>query len=66
MESKNVESAGSTRPELDKRVEERFGVVPNFSSSRPKLPRSLRNCGDRRPRHCENESAIQLDEAARH
>jgi PAS domain S-box-containing protein len=34
----DVESAGSTAPDLEKRVEERFGVLPNFFCLAPETP----------------------------
>jgi PAS domain S-box-containing protein len=38
MTSKDSESAGGTVPDLEKRVEERFGVVPNFFRLAPETP----------------------------
>jgi hypothetical protein len=38
MASKDSESAGSTAPDLEKRVEERFGVLPNFFCLAPETP----------------------------
>ena len=38
MASRDAESAGSTAPELEKRVGERFGVLPNFFRLAPETP----------------------------
>jgi hypothetical protein len=38
MASEDSEFAGSTAQDLEKRVEERFGVLPNFSCLAPETP----------------------------
>jgi PAS domain S-box-containing protein len=38
MASDNAQSAGSTAPELQRRVHERFGVLPNFFRLSPETP----------------------------
>ena len=38
MTSREAESASSSAPELEKRVAERFGVLPNFFRLTPKTP----------------------------
>jgi hypothetical protein len=38
MTSNNVQSASATAPELQRRVNERFGVLPNFFQLSPETP----------------------------
>ena len=38
MASRDAESADSSTPELEKRVGERFGVLPNFFRLAPETP----------------------------
>jgi hypothetical protein len=38
MTSNNAQSASTTAPELQRRVNERFGVLPNFFRLSPETP----------------------------
>ena len=38
MTSNNAQSASTTAPELQRRVNERFGVLPNFFQLSPETP----------------------------
>jgi hypothetical protein len=46
MKSNNSQSESTAAQELQRRVNERFGVLPNFLRLSPETPRSLKNCGD--------------------
>ena len=46
MAWENGQSASTTAPDLQRRVNERFGVLPNFFRLAPETPRLPKNCGD--------------------
>ena len=61
MASRDAESAGSSAPELEKRVEERFGVLPNFFRLAPETPEITEKLwGFAQAAYLDNPSAVSF------
>ena len=46
MVARDAELTAGATPELEDRVGERFGVLPNFFRLAPETPEITKNCGD--------------------